>query len=65
MADLKRIEYVEYGPRKVVGMMNITSFQKREKNAGVQHLMKVCLTDSPKLKIGSAKTLIIMLGLVT
>ncbi|MCT1400977.1 AraC family transcriptional regulator [Paenibacillus sp. p3-SID867] len=28
MADLKRIEYVEYGPRKVVGMMNITSFQK-------------------------------------
>lgn len=28
MADLKRIEYVEYGPRKVVGMMKMTTFQK-------------------------------------
>ncbi|GIO41596.1 MULTISPECIES: helix-turn-helix domain-containing protein [Paenibacillus] len=28
MADLKRIEYMEYGPRKIVGMMKMTSFQK-------------------------------------
>ncbi|WP_339272642.1 helix-turn-helix domain-containing protein [Paenibacillus sp. FSL K6-1330] len=28
MAELKKIEYVEYGPRKIVGMMKMTSFQK-------------------------------------
>lgn len=28
MAELKKIEYVEYGPRKVVGMMKRTTFQK-------------------------------------
>lgn len=28
MADFKRIEYMEYGPRKIVGMMKMTSFQK-------------------------------------
>ncbi|MDD4295340.1 MAG: helix-turn-helix domain-containing protein [Ruminiclostridium sp.] len=28
MAELKKIEYVDYGTRKIVGMMKMTSFQK-------------------------------------
>lgn len=28
MAELKKIEYEEYAPRKIVGMMKMTSFQK-------------------------------------
>ncbi len=28
MAELKKIEYVEFGARKIVGMMKMTSFQK-------------------------------------
>ncbi|GIO99977.1 hypothetical protein J14TS5_50630 [Paenibacillus lautus] len=32
MAELKKIEYVEFGARKIVGMMKMTSFQK----AGVE-----------------------------
>lgn len=28
MAELKKIEYVDYGARKIVGMMKMTSFQK-------------------------------------
>lgn len=28
MAELKKIEYVDYGTRKIVGMMKVTSFQK-------------------------------------
>lgn len=28
MAELKKIEYIDCGPRKIVGMMKMTSFQK-------------------------------------